>query len=290
MGVAPGYAESVTTLRASGQRRTNRLAAGRLLAAAALIAALTGCDVTLDDPPPNAAPDTSQTPGFETAPAFETASVEKTVFMYVVDGDTIETLEGTVRIIGIDSPERGECGYSEASEAIDDYFEVGDDILLQLPVGQNDRDKYDRLLRYVVTADGRDLGMLQVEAGHAIARYDSRDGYPAHPLEDAYHAAQIATTSSGGSVITTLCTNVEGDSVAPPAPEPAPDSGAPSTGPDPSHWWIEYSSCAKLKRNTVGHPTGPFDVNNPEHALLYDWFANQTGNRGDGDGDGLACE
>jgi len=31
-------------------------------------------------------------------------------FVAVVDGDTVETSEGTVRIIGIDTPERGECG------------------------------------------------------------------------------------------------------------------------------------------------------------------------------------
>jgi len=28
----------------------------------------------------------------------------------------------------------------------------------------------------------------------------------------------------------------------------------------------------------------------PAEAAIYDWFANGTGNNGDGEGDGLACE
>ena len=45
----------------------------------------------------------------------------------VVDGDTINMSDGsTVRLIGIDTPERGQCGYEESSAA-----------LFQLIVGQN---------------------------------------------------------------------------------------------------------------------------------------------------------
>ena len=203
------------------------------------------------------------------------SSVETATFLSVVVGDTIETSAGTVRLIGIDAPEHGECGHKEASASIGAYLERGDTVTLALPKDQNDRDKYGRLVRYVFTEDDDDLGLIQLEAGNAIARYDSTDGYPWHPFEDEYHEAQIATVGPNGSVITTSCQK----KTAKPAKKSSDD-----------RWWEQYRSCRQLKGNTVGHPTGPFDRDNPKEAEIYDWFANQTGNRGDGDGDGLACE
>lgn len=37
-----------------------------------------------------------------------------------MDGDTLTTDAGTIRLIGIDTPERGECGHAEAE--IYDWF------------------------------------------------------------------------------------------------------------------------------------------------------------------------
>lgn len=168
-----------------------------------------------------------------TTPTSKTATV-----VSVVDGDTIQTSAGTVRLIGIDTPELGECGHDAASAAIGRLLSVGDPVTLELPPGQNDRDKHGRLIRYVITSAGVDLGLMQLEAGNAIARYDSTDGYPAHPQQDAYRAAQIASPGPGGSVITTAC---QGE---------APPPIAPSTD---DRWWQQYPSCAKLKKNTVRH-------------------------------------
>ena len=238
-----------------------------------LVLALSGCD----DPPSNVqpAPAASPVPTESLSDEPDGSFAELALFVDVVDGDTIETSEGTVRIIGIDTPESGECGHEEASAAIEELLSPGDEVLLELPEGQNDQDRYGRLIRYVFTEEGVDLGLVQLEAGNAIARYDSTDGYPWHPFEDAYHAAQVATAGPDGSVITTECTN-----------EATPEVDATSD----ERWWEQYWSCTKLKRNTVGHPKGPFNRDNPAEAEIYDWFANQTGNNGDGDGDGLACE
>jgi endonuclease YncB( thermonuclease family) len=57
-----------------------------------------------------------------------------------------------------------------------------------------DRDTYDRLLRFVVV-DGRDAGLALIRSGHAVARYDSRDGYDPHPREERYRAADRAHAS-----------------------------------------------------------------------------------------------
>ncbi|MFG6490815.1 thermonuclease family protein [Microbacterium sp. P03] len=211
-------------------------------------------------------------------------------FASVVDGDTIETSEGTVRIIGVDAPERGACGYAEASAFIASLLSEGDPIILTLPDGQNDEDRHGRMLRYVDTEPGVDVGSSILAAGLGIARYDSTDGYPSHPREADYHAAQIATSDAAGAVTTVACkaaadaaeqARIAAEQQAAEVPDPAPVA---------EEWWRQYTSCTKLKNNANGNPTGPFSRNNPSEAAIYDWFANGTGNNGDGEGDGLACE
>lgn len=201
----------------------------------------------------------------------------------VIDGDTIETTEGKVRIIGIDTPENGVCGADVAARMLLAAIPVGTAVTLELPDGQNPTDRHDRLLRYVTTPDGADVALDLIAAGVAVARYDSTDGYPAHPRESGYHAAQLATLAPDGSVLTVECAAAaEQTRIA--AESAEPEHAAAETDP----WWRAYSSCTKLKKNTVGHPIGPFDrVNDAE---IYDRFAFGTGNRGDGDNDGLACE
>lgn len=104
----------------------------------------------------------------------------------VVDGDTVELGNGeTVRVVGIDTPERGECGYERASEHMATLVLFK---RVRLGASDEDRDRYGRLLRYldVVGGGGVDAGLSQLRGGYAIARYDSRDGYGFHPRERAY--------------------------------------------------------------------------------------------------------
>jgi endonuclease YncB( thermonuclease family) len=111
----------------------------------------------------------------------------------ISDGDTIVTTLGKVRLIGIDTPEQGECGYQEASRNAAVLVPVGSEVVLASVPGRDDTDRYDRLLRYVRTADGVDLGLAQITAGYAVARYDSRDGFGTHPLQEQYVAADRAS-------------------------------------------------------------------------------------------------
>ena len=115
----------------------------------------------------------------------------------VVDGDTVEvSRDGVVervRLLGIDTPERGQCGYDEATALVAGLVT---DREVTLVVGSpDDRDRYERLLRFLeVTVDGAvvDVGLRQLEAGLAAEVYDSRTGYPRHDREDAYVAADEA--------------------------------------------------------------------------------------------------
>lgn len=112
----------------------------------------------------------------------------------VVDGDTIWAARGAervkVRLIGIDTPEVGQCGFAEASRNLRGI--IGGQRVTLTPGAQTDLDRYGRLLRYV-DVNGVDAGLRQIKQGYAVARYDSRDGYGAQARETAYVRADVAS-------------------------------------------------------------------------------------------------
>lgn len=113
----------------------------------------------------------------------------------VVDGDTIDVAGvGRIRVIGIDTPERGACGYESATLAMAALVN-GREVTV-VPGAVDDADRYGRLLRYVDVGT-IDAGLSLIEDGWAIARYDSRDGYGRHPREQAYVAADLAAPDLG---------------------------------------------------------------------------------------------
>ena len=113
----------------------------------------------------------------------------------VVDGDTIDVAGvGRIRLVGMDTPERGACGYESATQALS-VLVLGREVRL-VPGAVDDADRYGRLLRYVDVA-GQDAGLRLIEDGWAIARYDSRDGYGRPPRQDAYVAADAASPDLG---------------------------------------------------------------------------------------------
>ncbi len=117
---------------------------------------------------------------------------------HVVDGDTIDvTRDGVterVRLLGIDTPERDECGYAEARDAMSTL--VADRPVALVAGSSDDRDRYGRLLRYVEVAGEADatvdVGLQILSKGLAAEIYDSRIDYPRHDREDAYIAADEA--------------------------------------------------------------------------------------------------
>ena len=106
----------------------------------------------------------------------------------IVDGDTIEVRnesgwEDVIRLIGIDTPEKGRCGFQESSEFVTELLE-GKAVEL-VEGGTENTDRYGRHLRYV-EIEGIDVGRALLDAGWAIARYDSREGYAKHLRESEY--------------------------------------------------------------------------------------------------------
>ncbi|WP_256793043.1 thermonuclease family protein [Terrabacter sp. Ter38] len=112
----------------------------------------------------------------------------------VVDGDTIWVSRAgdsrKIRFIGIDTPETGQCGFTEARNALRGI--LGGQRVTLTAGARDDVDRYGRLLRYV-DVNGVDAGLRLVKQGYAVARYDSRDGYGSHTREGAYVRADAAS-------------------------------------------------------------------------------------------------
>ena len=102
----------------------------------------------------------------------------------VIDGDTVVIAgDERVRLIGIDTPENGQCGFDEAKQALEKLLISGSATFYSGTT--SDKDKYDRLLRYI-EVEGIDVGLNLISNGFALARYDSRDGYGPHDRESEY--------------------------------------------------------------------------------------------------------
>lgn len=190
-----------------------RWRAGRGSAVSALLVAglVAGCGAPDPEhqgieltPLDGAATTASATPGTEPAMPGSSSSWGPStmgVVTYVVDGDTVDVEGlGRVRVIGIDTPERGECGYESASAALSAM--VLDQQVVAVPGESTDTDWYGRKLRFldVVDDSGRpvtDAGLRLIEDGWAIARYDSLDGYPRHDRQDEYRAADSGSEDLG---------------------------------------------------------------------------------------------
>ena len=107
------------------------------------------------------------------APAAPAAHGKRAIVTGIADGDTIEVRVGGrsegIRLIGIDTPEvyfGAECGGHAASRSVGHMLDVGDRVSLTRDRSQDNRDVYDRLLRYVERR-GRDVGRRQVRKGWA---------------------------------------------------------------------------------------------------------------------------
>ena len=90
---------------------------------------------------------------------YETAHVER-----VIDGDTVVIENKTsVRLLGINCPERGEVYYEEAKEFLE---ELVLNKTVKLKFGKEKYDKYDRVLAYIFL-NGENINLKLVEKGFA---------------------------------------------------------------------------------------------------------------------------
>ena len=111
-----------------------------------------------------------QTPVF----CADTAGMQAATVIAIIDGDTFDvTIDGQperIRIFGIDTPERGDRCFAEASALLESL--AGGDVRLQTDARKVDRSG--RLLRYVYRTDGLSIDAVMIAAG--AARAWTRDG------------------------------------------------------------------------------------------------------------------
>ncbi len=88
----------------------------------------------------------------------------------VIDGDSLDTSRGLMRLYGADTPERGQPCYSKATRRMSQL--AGDSIRIQF--GPRATDQYGRLLAYAYTGDGLSIDEILIREGLAAAW--TRDG------------------------------------------------------------------------------------------------------------------
>ncbi len=91
---------------------------------------------------------------------------ERVEVVAVVDGDTFDIADGRrIRFYGIDTRERGEACYMEATNRLREL--VGEAVLVE--PGPREADKHGRTLRYVYTLEGVSIDAVMVAEGFAPA-------------------------------------------------------------------------------------------------------------------------
>lgn len=118
-------------------------------------------------------------------------SENRVVVQQWIDGDTVDTDRGRIRLIGIDAADVNRCPdiKEEARLRAESLAPVGEEVIAVRPAGVDNVDKYGRYLRYIETPATVDVGRELIYNDLADARYDSQDGYDYHPFEDLYREA-----------------------------------------------------------------------------------------------------
>jgi micrococcal nuclease len=143
---------------------------------------------------PTAVIPTAANPASSLYPAMP-SRLKRVSVVRVVDGDTVDVnLDGVttrLRLIGINTPESVdpnrpvECFGLEASKRAKALL-TGQNVLLEADSSQDDRDRYDRLLRYIWFEDGRLFNMQMILEGYA---YEYTYQVP-YKYQSAFKAAQ----------------------------------------------------------------------------------------------------
>ncbi len=174
----------------------------------------------------------------DVAAPVETEVPETYQVVAVVDGDTIKVdyhgKTTSVRLIGVNTPETVdprkdvECFGEEASQFLRSLLE-GKAVRLEPDISQSDRDKYDRLLRYIYL-DGEDVSLTIIQNGYG---YEYTYNVP-YQKQVRYRAAQTeAENGKRGLWADGVCTKSEPVATKPQTPEnePANTSKPQNTAP-----------------------------------------------------------
>lgn len=249
---------------------------------------------------PASAPAPAATPAAAKAtPAKQPAESKDQVYavVQIVDGDTIKvSIDGkteSVRLIGVDTPETVDprqpvqCFGREAADFTKAKL-TGASVRLESDASQGDRDKYSRLLRYVVTQDGVNFNRQLLAEGYAY-EYTYRTPYK---YQADFKAAQkSATAANKGLWAATSCSGqkIKPQPAATPAIKPTPVTAkpAPSPAPNPAPSPAPTGNCDPNYTPCV--PLSATDLNCPAIGFMVRVIGHDV-HHFDGDNDGYGCE
>lgn len=106
----------------------------------------------------------------------------------VIDGDTLNTNAGRVRLFGVDAPERGEKCFREATASLKEL--AGGTVKVE--AGPRLQDPHGRLLYYVYTSSGYSVDAILIQKG--LAHAWNSDGQHRDALVDMEANARSTTT------------------------------------------------------------------------------------------------
>lgn len=191
----------------------------------------------------------------------------------VIDGDTVNVeIEGknrTIRLIGIDSPETVDprkpvqCFGKEASNKAKELL-TGKKVVMEVDSTQGDKDKYNRLLRYIYLEDGTSVNKYMISEGYA-----HEYTYQSNPYKyqtEYIEAEQSAREDKKGLWADDACPIPTPSTATYVQPEAQPNTGSYSC------------NCSKSCEAMASCEEAYFQLN-------------QCGcSKKDGDGDGIPCE
>jgi micrococcal nuclease len=183
----------------------------------------------------------------------------------IVDGDTVDLSRGgrtiRVRLLEVDTPERGKCWFKTATARTTALLPVG--TTAYLLADQEPKDRYGRWLYYVWSSKGVHVNRYLARYGYAKAvLYKPNDRYIKVMRAEEAKAKRERLRIWSGRCDTGTTT---------PTPTPTPTPTNPGGGTDP-----RYRTCGDA--NAAGY--GPYyRGRDPE----YSWYQ-------DRDGDGVVCE
>ena len=164
-------------------------------------------------------------------PTTAAARDDVTTVSSITDGDTFRTADGTrIRIIGVDTPERGDCYFSEASAHLEDLIPPGTSIRLEHDVERTDR--YGRTLAYVYRADD-DLFVNLAMAADGYAQQMTIPPNVAHAEDFRVAVAEAREAQRGlwsGCAAPVATTVPAPPPTAAPTTAPPPPAAAPASG------------------------------------------------------------
>ncbi|MCS6938179.1 MAG: thermonuclease family protein [Roseiflexaceae bacterium] len=211
-----------------------------------------------------ATPVPTATPATSRSPSMPTSGLERAVVRAVVDGDTLDvTLKGRtrrVRLIGVDTPETThpsrpvECFGREAARFLTELVN-GQTVLLESDPSQGDRDRYNRLLRFVWLPDGRLVNYEIIARGYG---FEYTFSVP-YTYQEQFKAAQRAAREAQVGLWAPDACNGERapatatPAIAAPSPAAAPTAAGNQTLP-PS-----YNRC-RTDPNAARAPNAPVAI------------------------------